>query len=287
MPICRTCRGEYTDGESRCPRCKSDVTAWEQESFPLVEFIRRGGILALLPSMAAILAWFVFWHPQGASLHHPLLALVSFALSQAVIILLYATRLSWRERKWASEIYGATSASLTMEIARTFIVGLVLAVISFSLYKLWKPPFVYLKQLIFAFAYVPTYVCFTVSLTLVAIQDYLHRLDQRVPPPIFAHTERLVRVAVETGMQSMGVQGDSKARGVLGRGGPSRDYEIIEIDRVPETGGIHVLLRVHQRPFLPGDRTSNDAQWIEKRWRIEADRWGRVQSVKPSGNKSG
>jgi hypothetical protein len=307
MPICRTCRGEYvreeclclhclqplgrgvnlchncgaeTRGKRLCPRCKSDVTAWEQEVSPLVEFIRRWGLLGLLPSLAALGMWIFFWWPKGSPLHHPLISIVGIALSQLVLIVLYITRLSWRERWWASQVYGTASLSLAAAITSSFVAGVALAISSFVVYKLWgRAPSVG-QQAVFGAVYAPTYVCFTASLTLLAIHDYIDRLDQRVPPPIFVHTERLLRVAVETALKSVGVQAGRRAGEASAESDPNRRYEVLEVARIPQDGGVHVSLCVYQQVSLPeGIRVADGRK--EKHWHIEADRWGRVRSVKP------
>ena len=98
MPICRTCRGEYdqqealcpkcevpvgrnmercdrceTDTSERrlCPRCKSDVSAWERQDVNFVDFvIWEGGILGFLPGTTALFMWLFFWMPRVESTYY-------------------------------------------------------------------------------------------------------------------------------------------------------------------------------------------------------------------------
>jgi hypothetical protein len=244
----------------------------------LIEFLRRWGALGLIPSVWAFAALILFWVHQQSSVHHTLASLVSIALSQLLVIVLYMTRLFWRDRYWASQTYDVPHPPLTMTIAATFAGGIGMSIISFILYKVWKPPVEFWQQLIFGAAYAPIYVLFTISLTLVAIQDYLNRLDQRVPPPIYVHTERLLHVAVKTALQSLGTL-DSGQPHKLASDDPNQNYQVLEATRIPKNGGIRVLLREQQH--------GADAQRVAKIWRIEADRWGRVQSVKPAAARAG
>lgn len=276
MPICKTCRGEYPQGRRQCPRCGSDVTAWEQKSS------RQWSAPGLIPSILAAIVLLLFWARREPSIHHWLVSMMSIALSLLVFVALYTTRHVWRERRWASQVYNASRPQVTMMIVATFVGGIAMSIISFILYKIWRPPPVpFWQQLIFGAAYAPIYVLFTASLTLGMVQAYVSRLDQRVPPPLFMDTERLLRVTVEAALQSLSVPGKSSARRA------SHSYEVIEALRIPENGGVSVLLYERRQVSLPGSSSRTGVQWVEKGWRIKADRWGRVKSVRPEKLKAG
>jgi len=320
MPICRTCRGEYdrrnclcpvcgqplgrgenlchqcgaeTGGKRLCPRCKSDVTAWEREGVSLLRFLLHGGVLGLLPSVGALGMW-MYWNHRPNSLHHPLMTVFSIGISLMVLVLLHIKRLFWRERWWASQVYRANNSPLTLAIALTFIAGCAFGLVAFVLHKMWPVPEPVLK-LAFAAAYSPIYVFFTASFTLLAIQNYIERLDQRVPQPIFVHTHQLLRVVVEAAAQNLGIfDGAPGSPGASGKPGntaspklpaePStqRKYEVVEVIRVPENGGVRLLLREKKRVEQTAEMFgAKHTVWEEKIWRIEADCWGRVQSLCP------
>ena len=205
------------------------------------------------------------------------------------------SRRRWRERSWACQIYATARPyeSLVVLVPGSFAGGIAMAIASFVLYKLWKPPSEveltwFVKQLIFGAFYAPTYVLFTVSLMLLAVQDYVGRLNQLVPPPIFAHTERLLRVTLDTAIQSLSILEGREAGGTLAQRDQEISYDILEIVRVPGNGGIRVLLRISRQPVSqPGYDPGADAQRVPNLWRIEADRWGRVQSVTPGMTGAG
>jgi len=258
------------------------VVAWEQESFSLIQFIRRWGVLGLVPSLAALVLWWaVLWVYVEKPLVHPLTTAASILFSQLVLILLYVNRLFWRERWWATQVYRTAYPPLTLAIGGTAAISVILGVVSAVLYHRWKVTADFWKQLIFASAYVPTYMFATASLTLLAIHDYLDRLDQRVPPPIFVHTERLLRVAVEAALQGLSVLNGKQGAAAADSDGHMRGYQILEVVRIPETGGIRVLLRRSLRPAQPAAGDSPQLQPDDKTWSIEADRWGRLQSLRP------
>lgn len=307
MPICKTCHGEYERRECLCPhcfkslgrgenlchhcgadtrgvrlcaRCKSDVSAWERERFSLAQFMSRWGALALAPSAGALLLWWLFWMPKGESLHSLGMALVALASSQLVLILLYIKHLFWRERWWAAQVYRVRLVSLPVAIGSTFIAGGVCAVAAFAILRTAGEPEVWQwwHKPLFGVTYSLAFPWFTATLTLMAIQDYLNRLDERVPQPLFVHTHRLLRVVLETAIKNLRVLDNGEAA-------LQRQYEVVEVVRLPDDGGIQVVLR-ELRPNLllvAGE----EARWIEKIWYIQADCWGRVQSLQPQHSMAG
>lgn len=307
MPICRTCRGEYDhrsclcpscgqplgrssnichhcnenlDGKRLCPRCRSDVMAWERENFSLVQFIQRWGALGLLPSLLDIGIWALYWRLRPNSLYHPMMTVLSVSMSQVLLILLYVKRLFWRERWWASQIYHSKGSPLTLTIALGFIGGGVLGLTSFILYKAWPEPQSW-QKLVFAAAYAPMYVLFTLAFTLLAIQDFMDRLDQRVPQPIFVHTHRLLNVVVDMAIKNLHVLNGASVHDPQGRA--NRRYEVIKVMRLLESGGIRVFIREYklaERPDKEGNALTQ--LWSENLWHIEADRWGHVQLLQPT-----
>lgn len=306
MPICRTCRGEYdhqsclcpncgqplgrssnichlcgadTNGKRLCPRCKSDVMAWERENFSLIQFIQRWGALGLIPSLVDVGVWWFYWRVHPNSLYNPIISVLSIGMSQMLLILLYVKRLSWRERWWASQTYHSGGSPITWMMLLGFIGGGVLALISFILHRVWIAP-LFWQKLIFAATYAPMYALFTLACTLLAIQDFIDRLDQRVPPPLFVHTHRLLHVVVETAIKNLTVLNGAHARG---EADANRRYETLKVKRNLETGGIHVFLREYKLAERP-DKTGNDLTWLwsEYLWYIEADRWGHIQLLQPT-----
>ncbi|NBD34472.1 MAG: hypothetical protein GVY30_00555 [Chloroflexi bacterium] len=304
MPICKTCHGEYTletclcpncgrplrrgedfcqhcrtvVSEKRlCPRCKSDVTIWEREDFSLVEFIKRWGALGLLPSLGAVLAFPLLWLPNATTLHY-LMTAFSIGLSQLIIILLYIQRLLWREHNWATQIYDAKFYSLPSLIGMMFFAGSVLSAVVIVIQQRWDAPST-LDKLFFAVSYVGMMGVFTAGFTLLAIQDYLNQLEERVPQPIFADMEKLLHVVLDAAIRTLNLLDGTEIQSHTDAGRiTDRTYEVLEASRVPENGGIVILL--HE--YKPAAEPDTQGKWAHETWHIEADRWGRIQTLQPA-----
>jgi len=143
MPVCRTCMGEYarqealcpcceqplgrgvnlchhcgaeTAGKRLCPRCKSDVSVWEQEQVSLLKFILRRNAPAVLPSLGALGMAIFFWPQRGGGLYHPVMTAAAVLISLLVMIIVCMKRLFWRERWWATQAYEANSPLLSLSL---------------------------------------------------------------------------------------------------------------------------------------------------------------------------
>lgn len=302
MPICRTCRGEYDsivssrapsgaseDGTGApsankprlCPRCGSDVSAWQQFEISLPDFvIQEGGILAMLPAAAAVAVW-LLWIPRDqAGNYFPILTFVCLGLCALLFFLIYASRILWWEHWWAGQIYNVTRISITSLIAVTAIGGILLSPLWVLFYTTLGRPVEFTAKVIFALIYVSAFVCLTVAATLGVVLEYVLRLERVAPPPIFVSTERLSRVVADAAIQSINLtQPGMRASSVLDDSKPV--YEVLEALRIPENGGIHVLLRECKLVPYPDAEGQMQNKWMEMLWRIKADRWGHIKSVQP------
>jgi len=307
MPTCRTCQGEYTHqecvcpacgqklgrsvnlchkcgletgGQRLCPRCKSDVSAWGRESLSLGRFVAKGGFLGLLPTLAAVILWIFVWGPQNNSIHHPIGSIVGIILSLLIFYTLFSSRYSLRERTWASAIYHVPGPSLRSISTGSMLIGLTLMVTAVTLYLLWETPTHFSQKLIFALVYASAYVGFTTALTLTPLGGYLARLNERVPQPIFVHTDRLLEIVVQTAARTL----KEKREPEEGSDAP-RKFEVVDVSRSPTDGGIRVLVRECRFVQQVGHDSGIRLQWTEGTWAIDADRWGRIRSLMPSVNK--
>jgi hypothetical protein len=309
MPICRTCRGEYGQREAtcpscgtpvgddidhcrrcsadtskgrQCPRCKGDVSTWEHEDITLWEFILlEGGILGLMPGAMALFAWVFFWTPRETSaFYYPVMTAASFGLSLFVFFGLYVKRLFWWERWWASQVYQVKAVPLVAAITLSGLMGVFLSVLWVFLYAAWGKPESMLRKGMFMLVYVPSYVFLTIALTLMFVHGYISRLERSVPQPIFMNTKRLLMVIVDSVSESVNLEFKYNARQSSARV-EKPSYEVLEAVRIPENGGINVLLRECKRVRHPDNRGQMHDEWMEMLWRIQGDRWGRVQSIQP------
>jgi hypothetical protein len=301
MPICRTCRGEYNlivpprspSGESAgdtdtpatgprlCPRCGSDVTAWDKLDTTLADFIVwEGGILALLPAAAAMVVWLFWFSREESGNYFPVLTFVCLGVCVLLFFMIYDSRLSWWEHLWAEQVYRTPHISLNLWVAITAIGGLFFSPLWVLYYTNVGKPDDFVSKAFFAFIYVTAFVCLTAAITLAVVNEYVARIDRYAPPPIFVSTERLLQVVVKAAIYDINLP-RSNARNVAGFPNPRPVYEVLQALRIPENGGIHVLLRECKRVQYPGPDGEMQVEWMEMLWRIQADRWGRVKTLRP------
>ncbi len=301
MPICRTCRGEYdavvpsrpssdssANGSaaaippSPCPRCGSDLRAWDRLEITLPDFILwEGGILGLMPAALALAAWLFFWLPREASLYYyPILTFASFGVSVLMAFVIYDDPLVWWERWWASQVYQVRRVPIVLLVTLTALAGIFLSALWVLLYATSGKPADMAGKGFFALVYVLSYVCLTLALTLAILHQYILRLEKYASPPIFASTEKLLRVVVDAAIYNINLPGLNMRSAA---GSPTLDpvYEVLQTLRIPENGGIHVLLRECKRVQYPGTDGKLQSKPMEMLWRVQADRWGNVQVLRP------
>jgi len=282
MPICRTCRGEYDATErQRCLRCGSDVTAWDRLDTTLADFIvQEGGILALLPAVAAIVVW-LLWIPREESGNYfPVLTFVCLGVCLLSFFMIYDSRLSWWEHFWAEQVYRTPRISLDLWIAITAIGGLFFSPLWVLYYTSVGRPVDFVSKAFFAFIYVMAFVCLTTAITLVVVSEYIARIKKFAPPPIFASTERLLGVVVDAAIDDINLP-ELDANTPTKCADTPAVYEVLQTLRIPENGGIHVLLRECKCVEYPSTDGKNQKKLMEMLWRIRADRWGRVEVLRP------
>jgi hypothetical protein len=141
-----------------------------------------------------------------------------------------------------------------------------------TLYKAWEVPTHFSQKLIFALVYSLAYVGFTIALTLVPLGNYLGKLNERVPQPIFVHTDRLLDIVLHTAAKSLGNKRGSEDEDIFKR------FEVIEFNQSPADGGLQVLVRECKLVQLD---LGSKPQITEDVWKIDADKWGRIRSLTP------
>jgi hypothetical protein len=179
-----------------------------------------------------------------------------------------------RERGWAAEVYQVRGLALSNIGLISLVTGGLCMVIVVSLQKAWPTP-VFPHKLLFALFYTATFGSFTAGLTLLPLGNHLSRLNDRMPQPIFVHTDRLFDIVIKTVAKSIKDRGDSGEEKAT-----NSDFEIIEVTRNPADGGIQGLVKEHKLIQHP-NRTSGKQSEVEMTWTIDADKWGRLRSVKP------
>lgn len=295
MPICRTCRGQYTskkpprsssDASSAnepqfCPRCGCDVRIWERLTVTLPEFIVwEGGAMALLPAAAAMLVWLLWFPPNESGLYFPVLTLVCLGMCGLSVYLVYESRFFWWEDWWANQTYRISRLSIDLLIAVTFIGGLFSSVLWMLYYTNEGRPEGLLSKTLFAFIYVAGFVCLTAAIALIVVNLEVEKLKNDAPAPIFVSTECLLRVVVGEAINSINLNGLG-ANTPIKCAGTNTVYEVYQALRVPQQGGVHVLLRECKCVEHPTADGKPQGKLMEMLWRVEADCWGRVHLLRP------
>lgn len=258
---------------------------WERESTTLRLFILKGGFVGLLPCGLAIGMLYFWAHHENSLYYYPILTAICLGISLLVFCVLYIKRLFWWERWWASQVYRAAPIPIVATMTISGVLGIGLAALWVFLYLSWGKPGDLLHKGIFAAIYVVSYVCLVTALTLLVIHRYISRLEQHAPQPIFVDTGRLLMVVVEAAIQSLNLSSKFNTQRETDFGKNSV-YETLEVQRIPENGGILALIR-ECRPVPHLDATGQvDIEWQEMLWHIQADRWGHIQLIKPAARES-
>ncbi len=284
VTVCHICRAQVKDVRL-CPRCQSDVTAWEQEDLSLPYFlVYHGGIMGLFPAVVVWLVWFLFFLPKGWTLYDVVVATISSSLSLMAFLVIYEMRLEWREAGWLAQISKLPPPQLVPFQIFGALIGILLAALSAVLYALWIRPWAPLQKLAFALVYVLAYVMLTVVITLVVINNYMEDLNRRVPQPVFMDTRRLLRVLIDAvrEINLLGRQQQQQNRSYVAtlRVEEEPFYEVVEAERVLEDGGIRVLVHEWLRD-VRGQPQDAMSDYVEMYWRVRSDRWGRISSMRP------
>jgi hypothetical protein len=282
MPICRTCKGQYDDAKlQKCPRCGSDLSAWDEFNTTLRKFVtKQGGVFGLLPAAAAIAVWLWWIPPKESGNYFPVLTLVSVGACALVFFSIYFKYFYWWEHWWARQIYHVSPLSIDLVITVAAMGGLLLTPLWVLFYTTVGRPVEFTHKALFALIYVPSFVCLTAAITLAVISEYVAILEKRAPPPIFVSTERLLRVVVNAAITDINLPGVDANTPTKCADTPAV-YEVLQTLRIPENGGIHVLLRECKCVEYPGTDGKNQKKLMEMLWRIQADRWGRVEILRP------
>lgn len=275
MPTCPTCRGEYTKhtwlcpeckapfvpdprgggqvcGQCHknsfdrrlCPRCQSDVRVWEKvgaEGNPIVR-----NPLPYLPTLVALIGMALQWPP------HLLGSILAIALSLIVFFILSNKSSEFWLSGWESGFKSKPGVSIVTIELGAFLVGLVMALLTIVLVKYWiQPPAApgFPEKFIVSLTYSLSFVLFTVAVSALLINKQVAKLNQRVPQPIFADSQRLLKLVLDEAAKQLGLNIE------------------LNVTRFERTADVGIEMFASQR---------NGTEW-----EIRADKWGQVRSLKP------
>jgi hypothetical protein len=123
-----------------------------------------------------------------------------------------------------------------------------------------------LLQLVMTGCFVFLFGFFSLSSGLMAVYEYGQFVDERLPAPIYLNEQLLIEVVLKTVRKELG---------------PEVKVQITEMRRLPDAG---VSMTLHHVGELV---TTGEYVLLEQKgWAVEADRWGRVNTMTETGSRS-
>jgi hypothetical protein len=122
-----------------------------------------------------------------------------------------------------------------------------------------------LFQLMMTGCFVLLFAFFALSAGLMAVYEYGQFVDERLPDPIYLNEQLLLDVVLDVVREELG---------------PDVKVQTTEMQRLPDAG---VSLTLHHKGELRVDGTTLLEQ---KGWKVEADKWGRVQKMVETSPRS-
>lgn len=275
MPTCHTCRGEYSQhtwlcpecnapfapdargggqicsqchnnsfDRRLCPRCQTDVRAWEKVGAEGNPIVRHP--LPYLPLLVAFIGTILQWPP------HLLGSILAIALSLIVLLLLSNKAADFWLSAWESEFKAKPGISIVTIELGTFLAGLAMALLTIVLVRYWiQSPAVpqFPEKLIVSLTYSLSFVLFTAALTALLVNKRTGKINSQVPQPIFVDSQRLLQLVLDEAARQLGLNAKLK------------------MTRFERTGDVGIHLFADQGK--------------DKRWAIRADKWGRIRSLQP------
>lgn len=277
MATCKTCRGEYLDAQNRCPRCNSDTKGWQSAQIDLERFLFQGGFAVLI--IPLIVTAMLPLRPRllTATLTRYLVTIsVTMILCYASILAIFSSRYSLRERLWDIHVAQDTSLHPAIAAAIAFLVSIASLVVAFIITQIVEADAGLAIQLLFFTFCALGFILLTASLTFFIVLAQVEILNDKVPHPIYVNTNRLLNIALREANNSL--RDSSPAAGE----NAGYHFEVVTLERTPDLG-IDVLVHAqHLRQKLDLQRGLSDKQTGECNfWRINADKWGRIRSLKP------
>jgi hypothetical protein len=311
VPTCPVCQGQYALSELRCsdgavpptgkneelfgrpchcPRCQQDIYSWRKkdeagEGLDRVKAI-LGTTYPLVMTLAALVLWMAGSHPHWVG------SLLAVVLSLVPFLVLKNKAPDFRTQKWARPFLAHPGPSLELIELGSFVVGLGVGLVTLILMKYWilppaEPDF--LQKLAAALAYALFFVLITIALTGMMVNAQIRKLDKVMPQPVFTNADRLLRIALESARQQLGLD--------------DADPLTVEGTRRTDVAGIEVVFSLKRRSKTAEKTlektvsrrregresetvrteeetvTEKDERGGVARWAVTADMWGRVRSI--------
>ena len=296
MATCNTCRAEYNWGENPCWRCGEDNGYWERRrTLPRVErfwdfFGNVWGIMAFLMLVIPLVSlvynfiyglWTAGLSEQKAGL---LAAFLALFLSFIAITFVYAMRFQLWNYSWIRNIRWKKTPPVIAMAASLFLLGVVilLTYLSILMFYRWAPRSAavgfdfagFFEKIIVPTLYSLIFLSFATASMLMSAGLYIARLNENVGQPIYMNTNLLTEVVKKAVLNTL------KIPVVL---------IVANLERT-DRGGIRVLFNqigsgtppsragAGPPPVPPKPAPAKTVQ-VERRYEVEANEWGQIQTL--------
>lgn len=303
MATCSTCRAQYTRGEHPCPRCGQDNSFWEEQR-ELTRWNRVNGFFANIWGIVAVaialvalvlLIWTIvesiawsFPNVEAGLTTYRLRIMGQFLalfMSFISIFVIYVMRFRFWNYSWIRRVTRRTLPDLYTIAVILFLLGvlLLLAYLTASIFipgsliqsnagtagQNWLV--VLFNRIVMPAMYGFLFAFFTTGSMLMSAGLFVDRMNERGGQPIFMNTPLLADV----------VKGE--IAGTL-----ELSVEALRLSSIKRTeyGGINMLVI-----YSPTDQatSSGEPERKEKRFTVEANKWGQLNSLieesKPSHSR--
>ena len=293
MATCNICRAQYNWGENPCWRCGQDNSFWEEQreltrwDRTKYFFMNVWGIIAITIDLFAfvLLVWTILasiaWsYPDvetGLMAYRLRIVgqFLAWFMSFISIFVVYAVRFELWNYSWIRHVMRRTPPNLYTIAVILFLLGifLLLVYLSASIFlptSLIQSNTLNIEQNWFAVLFnkivMPTmygflFAFFTTGSMFMSAGLFVDRMNEKGGQPIFMNTRLLTDVVQKTTADTLELLLKS-----------TRPSSIKRTDQ----GGIRMLIRYS---YTDGSASSEEPKTKEKRFTVEANRWGQLNSL--------
>lgn len=278
MPICKSCNSWYDAGQEECSNCYTSTTEWEaEEQRSLVErlgdyFLSVWGIAALAVAGFPLLVLVVFLigrfassviaFPPGTESFIVLSQALALALWMTVVASVYTRRLALRDYELLRQVETVERPSIVrwaviLSSVLVILAGLA-ATLPFLLIETVRVSFTFLSFV----SYPMFIVAFALFFMLLATTNFIGRLNEGVPQPIYLRVNELTALVINSAKRRL-----------------DRDYvELISMARTKH-GGIRLTIKREEEVTRENQKGELVTLKVSKRWEVKANRWGKLVSI--------
>lgn len=293
MATCNICRAQYNWGENPCWRCDQDNSFWEEQrgltrwDRTKYFFMNVWGIIAITIDLVAfvLLVWTILasmaagYPDVEAGLIANRLRIVGQFLawftSFISIFVIYAVRFELWNYSWIRHVMRRTPPNLYTIAVILFLLGIFLLLVYLSAPIFLPTSFIQsnapntaqnwfitlFNKIVMPTMYGFLFAFFTTGSMFMSAGLFVDRMNEKGGQPIFMNTRLLTSVVQKTVADTLEL--------------PVESMKPSSIKRTDQ-GGIRMLIKYS---YTDGRTSSEEPKMKEKRFTVEANRWGQLNSL--------